>query len=344
MNDREDHPAKATRLNARRTMRLAGAACLATIVLGATTGTAALQDIAEMTGTRTVTDARWMVHLATLPKGSVHIPGKREAAITHRMGVQTFEGWQSLHGDPDPTDGRPQAIDRTAKGDWGVEEVKAPVVTASLGPSPMFSPSLSSAAPIAGPGQDSLNEVTNHVTRLAAAFRPTKGADENLYDAGTEKERVQLPEGLVAEARAVASKMTKVMAKVRRAEEQSVAVAYAPQEKTVASAFTALLSKGSTGKIRLGKGDHKWAAKKLPASSRTAKQRRCLANGIYFEARGESVQGQKAVAQVILNRVKNPAYPNSICGVVYQNKHMRNACQFSFACDGIRDRVSGGRH
>lgn len=68
----------------------------------------------------------------------------------------------------------------------------------------------------------------------------------------------------------------------------------------------------------------------------------CLATGIYFEARGESYRGQIAVAQVIENRVKHPNYPDSICGVVFQNQHRRNACQFSFACDGqpetIRDR------
>lgn len=96
--------------------------------------------------------------------------------------------------------------------------------------------------------------------------------------------------------------------------------------------------------IRLGRHDHKWAANRLPRNSRSAAQRRCLAIGIYFEARGEPKKGQQAVAQVILNRVRNPAYPNTICGVVYQNKHMRNACQFSFTCDGIRDKVRSRRH
>ena len=47
-----------------------------------------------------------------------------------------------------------------------------------------------------------------------------------------------------------------------------------------------------------------------------------------------------AVAQVVLNRVKNPSYPDSICGVVYQNRHKRNRCQFSFACDGIKDKIA----
>lgn len=86
--------------------------------------------------------------------------------------------------------------------------------------------------------------------------------------------------------------------------------------------------------------DHDWVANVLPASSRTAPERKCLAEAIYFEARGEPVNGQLAVAQVVLNRLKNPAYPNTICGVVYQNRNVRNGCQFSFACDGIADRVT----
>jgi spore germination cell wall hydrolase CwlJ-like protein len=87
------------------------------------------------------------------------------------------------------------------------------------------------------------------------------------------------------------------------------------------------------------KGEHAWVTNKLPKSSYTKQQKTCLANAIYFESRSEPIKGQIAVAQVVMNRVKNPTYPNTICGVVYQNKHRRNACQFSFACDGIRDRI-----
>jgi spore germination cell wall hydrolase CwlJ-like protein len=65
----------------------------------------------------------------------------------------------------------------------------------------------------------------------------------------------------------------------------------------------------------------------------------CLARAIYFEARSESVIGQMAVAKVILNRVKSPDYPNTICGVVYQGSQRRNSCQFSFACDGLPDDI-----
>jgi hypothetical protein len=70
-----------------------------------------------------------------------------------------------------------------------------------------------------------------------------------------------------------------------------------------------------------------------------AKSEKCLAEAIYFEARGEAVRGQMAVAQVVLNRAFSGKYPNTVCGVVYQNAHRRLACQFSFACDGIPDVV-----
>lgn len=60
----------------------------------------------------------------------------------------------------------------------------------------------------------------------------------------------------------------------------------------------------------------------------------CLAQAIYYEARGESEEGQRAVAQVVLNRVRLPAFPNSVCGVVYQGSQRTTGCQFSFTCDG----------
>src|SRR5262245_30994342 len=70
------------------------------------------------------------------------------------------------------------------------------------------------------------------------------------------------------------------------------------------------------------------------------KAEKCLANAVYFEARGESVRGQIAVAQVVLNRSFSGYYPNDICGVVYQNARRHLACQFTFACDGIPDVVT----
>ncbi|ESQ87858.1 hypothetical protein ABENE_16590 [Asticcacaulis benevestitus DSM 16100 = ATCC BAA-896] len=60
----------------------------------------------------------------------------------------------------------------------------------------------------------------------------------------------------------------------------------------------------------------------------------CLTQAVYYEARGEGTDGMRAVAQVILNRVRHPAYPKSICGVVYQGATQRISCQFSFVCNG----------
>jgi spore germination cell wall hydrolase CwlJ-like protein len=85
---------------------------------------------------------------------------------------------------------------------------------------------------------------------------------------------------------------------------------------------------------------HAWVNNPLPATARSASEVKCLATAMYFEARGEAEQGQIAVAQVVLNRLKNPAYPKTTCDVVYQNKNQRNRCQFSFACDGIPDRIN----
>ena len=81
----------------------------------------------------------------------------------------------------------------------------------------------------------------------------------------------------------------------------------------------------------------------LPATAREpdfvahSKDLKCLATAVYFEARGEPLEGQVAVAQVVLNRLHSDRYPKTICGVVYQNAQLHNRCQFSFACDGKPD-------
>lgn len=60
----------------------------------------------------------------------------------------------------------------------------------------------------------------------------------------------------------------------------------------------------------------------------------CLTQAIYYEAASESPAGQRAVAQVVLNRVRDPQYPSSVCGVIYQGSERRTGCQFTFTCDG----------
>lgn len=129
-----------------------------------------------------------------------------------------------------------------------------------------------------------------------------------------------------------------------------LATAYAPPKPDYARAspFESLLRDEGPAAGRfvppVAKGDHDWMKQPLPAGVFSKAEQTCLANAIYFEARGESMKGQAAVAQVVLNRVRNPTYPGTICGVVYQNQHLRNRCQFSFACDGVADRILSPSH
>jgi hypothetical protein len=70
------------------------------------------------------------------------------------------------------------------------------------------------------------------------------------------------------------------------------------------------------------------------AGKSRARAEQCLADAVYFEARGEPRKGQEAVAQVVMNRVFSGYYPKDVCGVVFQNANRHLACQFTFACEG----------
>lgn len=75
-------------------------------------------------------------------------------------------------------------------------------------------------------------------------------------------------------------------------------------------------------------GDEQWA---------------CLAEALYFEARGESVKGQFAVAEVILNRVDSPRFPDTVCDVINQGTGRKFACQFTYTCDGFKEIINEPR-
>ncbi|MCZ4352144.1 cell wall hydrolase [Roseovarius aestuarii] len=70
---------------------------------------------------------------------------------------------------------------------------------------------------------------------------------------------------------------------------------------------------------------------------------RCLAEALYFEARGESVKGQFAVAEVIMNRVKHAQFPDTVCGVINQGTGRKFACQFTYTCDGRAEVIAEPR-
>ncbi|PWE17629.1 cell wall hydrolase [Marinicauda salina] len=75
-------------------------------------------------------------------------------------------------------------------------------------------------------------------------------------------------------------------------------------------------------------------AEHLMTARASARERRCLSEAIYYEARSENFSGQLAVAEVVLNRVRHRAYPDTVCGVVYQGSERETGCQFTFTCDG----------
>ncbi len=100
-----------------------------------------------------------------------------------------------------------------------------------------------------------------------------------------------------------------------------------------ADAPAARAKKGKAGDLTLLSYDAAWLASQ-PAPQGDAEWQ-CLTKALYFEARGESLKGQFAVAEVILNRADSPDYPATVCGVV--NQGGRKGCQFSFICDGYKD-------
>ena len=87
--------------------------------------------------------------------------------------------------------------------------------------------------------------------------------------------------------------------------------------------------------------DRSWLAA-LPTATGGA-QWRCLSEALYFEARGESVKGQFAVAEVILNRVENKRYPDTVCDVINQGTGKRYQCQFTYTCDGRKEIIAEPR-
>jgi spore germination cell wall hydrolase CwlJ-like protein len=88
--------------------------------------------------------------------------------------------------------------------------------------------------------------------------------------------------------------------------------------------------------IPLAGGPNPAAAPFIFKGSATAKAQalNCLASAVYYEAGNQDADGERAVAQVVLNRVRHPAFPNTVCGVVYQGSTRATGCQFTFTCDG----------
>ncbi len=304
----------------KRLVKLAFGFTVAVTAVAAYSGSVANQDIAELMGEPS--QQRWLMHIEQ-PRGESLVtasitadgrkPGKPEITngVSGRLKVSEKVRNQAS----------PQRINRAIKGPRVVQ------TAAKQAPEKFSAGSVVERHSL-------LNDLSAGKDTLLA-FVPPKPHQEALQVAAVFHPNKPKSDPL-------ATDHLPVMVASLVKESAGSILAYAPEPALKPSPFSAVLVEEEPVKIvpKLGKGDHAWAADPLPKASFSKRQQQCLAEGIYFEARGEPVPGQAAVAQVILNRVRNPTYPNSICGVVYQNKNWRNRCQFSFACDRIRDRVN----
>lgn len=197
-------------------------------------------------------------------------------------------------------------------------------------------------APVVGDGGGKGDRLLSEVSRIASGvLMPLAG----LLVAA---DPAALPRVAFVRAREVEGETEARPSAVAEAALTSMLSAYAPDRVDIETPFAVLLGGEAAAPAPpppvpwgvSGNGlDHWWSDRPLPEAVRSDESIECLAKAIYFEARGESEKGQQAVAQVVINRVKNPAYPDDVCGVVFQNRTWFNRCQFTFACDRIPDVV-----
>ncbi|AZN72846.1 cell wall hydrolase [Georhizobium profundi] len=293
----------------------------------------AFSDMASMVG-QTDTSARWRAHMIAAPAGSLHTAEFRFADAmttgTVGAGVELQDGERIAFRGADDKNGVTADEDRVNR-------------SSKRG-------RILSIAPIQPPKAFSAGSI---LERTSSLFRPEALDDSSLMAFVAPEfdgKEIQIAQTFYPHEQPSVNGVSSMLADLVTNDRPDVlATAYAPTGPNYAteSPFASVLrEKEETGRFipPVLDNDHYWASTPLPPRVFTAAEQKCLAEGIYFEARGESVKGQAAVAQVILNRVRNPAYPNTICGVVYQNKNWRNRCQFSFACDRIPDVVRSPRH
>ncbi len=316
----------------RRLLVLARNAALAVTGLLLTAGTIAEQDVVAMVADPA--DApRWAAAIVAAPHGTVLEPtftyaGAADAASA-RVALAAGEATVALSPDvleataPRPASADPPRVNRAAK-EGRLASVRMASAEAGAG-------TLIEDKPlIAAPPEDAVPRT--------AFVRPTDlGEDAMILLAGS------APATGEAVTKIVVPDLDRFHAAAAAATSASVLSAYAADGAwaDVESPFRALFGQPDRPHGVSGNGrDHWWSDRPLPEDVTSQEEIECLTRAIYFEARGEPKRGQEAVAQVVINRVKNPAYPDSVCGVVYQNKNWFNRCQFTFACDRVKDRVT----
>lgn len=293
-------------------------------------------DMATMLAGSEGADARWKTVLTASPAGSIQAAELEFADPVLTSSISAGAGVTLPNGDKIAFIGKIGVADPRPDADRVTRNLKKGRVIAVA---PVQPPKDFSAGSVLDRQSNLLQPAHDHENAMAFLKPAIRGKELKIatafYATGKQKAAPQVPAML-------ASLVTNDNPDV-------LATAYAPPLPDYAkqSPFNSVLREEvKRGRFLppVDKDDHDWAGTALPPSTFSEAEQRCLAAGIYFEARGENVKGQAAVAQVILNRVRNPTYPNTICGVVYQNENWRNRCQFSFACDGIKDRVRSPKH
>lgn len=249
-------------------------------------------------------------------------------------------------------------VNRTLKGDRlaivAPEPPVAPTTAAPQDPSTFKAPVLGAKTATASPGgarsglDPELTEALNAppLTQYDASLSPETQPTDDLEDGKAVEGSQPSTDGFSIKTASlyfgssVLGVVNEGLERWRPGEEPMIVMPI--PDPDMKASVTSQQDSSKAGETVVGKGEVKTPAQRLGLldGKKRAKQEKCLAEAVYFEARGEAVRGQIAVAQVVMNRVFSGYYPTTVCGVVYQNANRRLACQFTFACDGIRDVVT----
>jgi spore germination cell wall hydrolase CwlJ-like protein len=346
--------------------RIVGATFGLASVLFLTTATSVgYQDLLSLIAQQPQIAAHWHDHLIASPFGTIHaatfsLPRPLGTAMPDPEGFK-LASFEVREPDPVIAEGaadlaapapmRFPAVDRGGKGDRLLPRARGDVTERAAAAPESLPPDL--AAAIGGPSgvaksvdlevspgsadlqasPSKAEEVDLSILDAAADPDPTRRTAEIYFDNAPATESLAIIEPWArGEEPTLMGPHPRVDSDIKQAALNPTAADVDPQSET---AGVTVAGKGEV----TGEGHRpKSPAERLGLDGKArAKAEKCLANAVYFEARGEPVRGQIAVAQVVMNRVFSGYYPNTVCGVVYQNANRHLGCQFTFACDGIPD-------
>ncbi len=202
-------------------------------------------------------------------------------------------------------------------------------------------PNRKAAAPATNTAQN--RELPTQIKRRSRAEPAAVKPDQTAPSAKLSTASVPLPlekPGHSAQLPAKIGTITLPIKVIEPASEQAVKTP--PRSAATAGfAFGNATTRASSKSLRTATTAEKppvFREKPVQTARRPANENHCLSLALYYEARNESTEARIGLEKVIISRVKSRQYPNTVCGVVYQNAHLRGQCAFSFACDGLHER------